>query len=510
MMTSSAAVKRLKYCVNGEWKESKTGKYMPVTNSSTGELMAEAPCCTVDEVNEAVEAAKAAFLAWSSTPVGQRAQLMFKFKAVLDENLDELTLLVAKELGKNMDEARGDVLKAIEVVEIACGTPMMMQGDALMNVSGGHDTVLYREPLGVFAGIVPFNFPAMIPFGWMIPLCITTGNTFVLKAASLTPQTAVRTLELLIEAGLPKGVVNLVTCSRKEAELLLKHPDVRGISYVGSTDVGRHIYSLAAANGKRVQALCEAKNHALVLRDAALERCALGIINSTFGCAGMRCMALPVICVEEAVADEFVSYLVKFAKERKVGCAYDPSTELGPVVSEGHKKFVTDWIAKGVEEGAQLILDGRDIVVKGYEGGYFVGPTIFDHVKPSMSVGDCEVFGPVTCIKRVKNFEEGLALMNANQFANGSVIFTQSGYYAREFARRTHGGMVGVNVGIPVPVSYFPFAGHKNSFFGDLHVLGRDGVLFYTESKCVTSRWFDEEDMQETKISTWEGTMNRV
>ncbi len=510
MMTSSAAVKRLKYCVNGEWKESKSGKYMPVTNSSTGELMAEAPCCTVDEVNEAVEAAKAAFPAWSSTPVGQRAQLMFQFKAVLDAHLDELTLLVAKELGKNLDESRGDLLKAIEVVEIACGTPMMMHGDALMNVSAGHDTVLYREPLGVFAGIVPFNFPAMIPFGWMIPLCITTGNTFVLKAASLTPQTAVRMLELLIEAGLPKGVVNLVTCSRKEAELLLKHPDVRGISYVGSTDVGRHIYSLAAANGKRVQALCEAKNHALVLRDAALERCALGIINSTFGCAGMRCMALPVICVEEAVADEFVSYLVKFAKERKVGCAYDPTTELGPVVSEGHKKFVTDWIAKGVEEGAQLILDGRDIVVKGYEGGYFVGPTIFDHVKPGMSVGDCEVFGPVTCIKRVKNFEEGLALMNANQFANGSVIFTQSGYYAREFVRRTHGGMVGVNVGIPVPVSYFPFAGHKNSFFGDLHVLGRDGVLFYTESKCVTSRWFDEEDMKETKISTWEGTINRV
>lgn len=502
--------RRLKYCVNGEWKESTTAKYMPVTNSSTGEVMAEAPCCTVEEVNAAVEAAKAAFPAWSNTPVQKRAELMFRFRAKLDSHLDELALLVCKELGKNVEEARGDIIKAIEVVELACASPVLMQGDSLMNVSGGHDTVMYREPLGVFAGIVPFNFPGMIPFGWMLPLCITTGNTFVLKAASLVPQTATRMLELLIESGLPPGVVNMVTCSRNEAELLLKHPDVKGISYVGSTSVGRHIYTTAAAHGKRVQALCEAKNHGLVLRDAALERCALGVINSTFGCAGMRCMALPALCVEEAVADEFIYYLVKFAKERRVGCAYDSATELGPVVSAEHKKSVIDWINKGVEEGAELILDGRDIVVPGFEGGYFVGPTIFDHVKPGMSVGDREIFGPVTCIKRVKDFEEGLAIMNGNEFANGSVIFTQSGHYAREFAKRTHAGMVGVNVGIPVPISVFPFSGHKNSFFGDLHVMGKDGVAFYTEIKSVTSRWFSEEDKKETKISTWEGTISRT
>jgi malonate-semialdehyde dehydrogenase (acetylating)/methylmalonate-semialdehyde dehydrogenase len=500
---------RLKYSVNGEWKESTTATYMPITDSNTGKVIAEAPCCTVDEVNQAVAAAKNAFPVWSATPVSARAQLMFKYKVILDAHLEELAILVATELGKNLNEARGDVLKAIEVVELSCSAPVLMQGDSLMNVSHGHDTVMYREPIGVFAGIVPYNFPAMIPFGWMIPLCIATGNTFVLKAASAVPKTAIRMLELLIEAGLPKGVVNLVTCSRKEAESLLKHPDVAGICYVGSTSVGLHIYSTAAAHGKRVQALCEAKNHALVLKDAALEMAASRVINSGFGCAGQRCMALPVVCVEEAVADEFVAHLVRLAKELKVGPAYDSHYDLGPVVSKEHKESVINWIQRGIEEGAELILDGRDIVVEGYEGGFFLAPTIFDHVKPGMTIGDTEIFGPVVCIKRVKNFEEGLAVMNANPFANGSCIFTQSGYYAREFAAKTHGGMVGINVGIPVPLSVFPFSGHKKSFFGDLHCMGKDGVAFFTEVKSVTSRWFGEEDKKHTKVDTWEGTMTR-
>lgn len=501
-------ITRLRYCAGGEWKDSKTQKYMPVTDSSTGEVIAEAPCCTAEEVNEVIGAAKEAFPAWSSTPVTRRAELMFRFRALLDEHLDELTLLVSKELGKNLDEAKGDVLKAIEAVELACAAPVLMQGDALLNVSQGFDTIMYREPVGVFAGIVPFNFPAMIPFGWMIPLCITTGNTFVLKAASLTPMTATRMLALLIEAGLPKGVVNLVTCSRNEAEILLTHPDVRGVSFVGSTSTGRHVYSMAASHGKRVQALCEAKNHALVLKDADLQNSVRAVINSTFGCAGERCMALPVVCVEEAIADEFASLLVQMAKERRIGPAWAPETELGPLVSLEHKKYVLDWIAKGIQEGARLILDGRDVVVQGFEGGFFIGPTVFDHVKPGMSIGDSEVFGPVTCIKRVKDFAQGLAIMNANPFANGSAIFTQSGYYAREFVQRTHAGMVGVNVGIPVPISVFPFSGHKDSFIGDLHVLGRDGVAFYTEAKSVTSRWFVEG--QAVKMSTWEGNVSRT
>lgn len=502
------SLRRLKYCVNGEWRDSTTAKYMPVTNSSTGEVMAEAPCCTVEEVNSAVEAAAEAFRGWADTPITQRAQLMFKFKAKLEEHLDELTLSVSKELGKTLDEARGDVLKAIEVVELACAVPITMQGRSLMNVSRGFDTVTYREPLGVFAGIVPFNFPAMIPFGWMIPLCITTGNTFVLKAASQTPLTAIRMLELLYEAGLPAGVVNLVTTSRTEAELLLRHPAVKGVSYVGSSTVGRHIYATAAANHKRVQCLGEAKNHGLVLRDANLEMSARIIINSTFGCAGMRCMALPVVAVEEEVADKFMSYFLEFARERKIGCAYDPATELGPVVSAEHKKSVLSWIEKGIEEGAQLVLDGRDAVVPGFEGGFFVGPTVFDHVKPGMTIGESEIFGPVTCVKRIADFEEGLALMNANPYANGSCIFTEDGHHAREFARRTDGGMVGINVGIPVPISVFPFCGHKESFYGDLHVMGTDGVAFFTETKSVTTRWLGQTEAVK-RLSTWEGTITR-
>lgn len=501
-------VKRLKYCVNGEWKESKTERYMPVTNSSTGELMAETPCCTAVEVVEAVEAAKAAFPAWSRKPVQKRSELMFKFRQNIESHLDELTLLISKELGKTLGEARGEVIRTIEIVELACAAPMLMQGDSLMQVSNNIDTVMYREPIGVFAGIVPFNFPIMMPF-WMVPLSVVTGNTFVLKAASLVPQSAMRMVDLLIESGMPPGVVNIVTCSRNEAEILLKHPDVRGISYVGSTSVGKHIYSTAAAHGKRVQANCEAKNHALVLEDAPLEKVARLVINAGFGCAGQRCMALPAVCVQETAADEFVSYLVKYAKEIKTGCAYDPVSELGPVVSVEHKQSILNWISKGVEEGAELVLDGRKVAVPGFEGGYFIGPAIFDHVKPGMSVGDNEIFGPVVCIKRVKDFAEGLALMNESQFGNGASIFTQSGYYAREFALRSHSGNVGVNIGIPIPVSYFPFAGHKNSFFGDLHTQGKDAFAFYTEAKCVTQKWFGEEDKKATKVGTWEGVVAR-
>ncbi|MCL5027247.1 MAG: CoA-acylating methylmalonate-semialdehyde dehydrogenase [Chloroflexi bacterium] len=503
--------KRLKYSVNGEWKESKAQRYMPVTDSNTGAVIAEAPCCTADEVNEAIAAAKEAFGPWSDKPIAVRTQVMYKWKTLLEQHIEEIALLTSTELGKNLDEARGEVIKIVEAAEVAAACPMTMQGDALMNVSTDHDTTMYREPLGVFAGIVPFNFPAMIPFGWITPLCITTGNTLVLKLASQVPLSGMRLLDLLYEAGLPRGVVNVVTCSRNEAEIFLEHPDVRGISFIDSTETGRRIYSKAAAHGKRVRALCEAKNHGIVLRDAALVRAARGIINSTFGCAGMRCMALPVLCVENAIADEFISHLVQFAKERVVGPAYDPKTELGPVVSAEHKKFVTDWIAKGVEEGAELLLDGRNAVVPGYENGFYIGPTIFDHVKPEMSVGNCEIFGPVTTIKRIDSFEEGLALANASPFANGSCLFTGSGYYAREFVRRTHAGMVGVNVGIPVPVAFFPFAGHKNSFFGDLHVLGRDGVAFYTEAKSVTTRWFSPDGEEEARpVSTWEGTVNRT
>jgi malonate-semialdehyde dehydrogenase (acetylating)/methylmalonate-semialdehyde dehydrogenase len=504
---TTGKVQRLKFLADGQWQESATDKYMDVYDPSTGEVIAQTPCCTEKEVHAAIQSAKKAFPGWSQTPVMKRVQVLYRFRDLLESHMDELTRLVATENGKVWDEARGDILKVKEPVELACGTPSLMMGESLMDTSTGYDTVLYREPVGVFAGIVPFNFPGMIPMGWMTPLCVACGNTIVIKAASMTPMTSMRCAELWQEAGLPEGVLNIVTCSRNEAESFLKHPDVRGITFVGSTSVGLHIYGTAAAHGKRVQALCEAKNHGLVLEDAALERTARGIINSSFGCAGERCMALPVIVAQDTIADRLVELLSQYARELKIGPAYEKTSQLGPVVTESHRQSVLRWIEKGIQEGAKLVLDGRKATVEGYEKGFYLGPTIFDHVTPEMTVGDDEIFGPVVCVKRVRDFEEGLQIMNRNRFANGSVIFTQSGRYARDFARRTHGGMVGVNVGIPVPVGLFPFTGHKDSFFGDLHVLGKDGVRFFTETKAVTTTWFDEEEKKKTRVDTWDGSV---
>ena len=501
------SIEKLKPFINGKFIESSSEKYMDIYDPSIGEVIAQTPCCTREEVESAIAAAKAAFPAWSETPIPKRVEVLYKFRDLLIRDMDGLNLILCQEHGKTWEEGRGDLLKVKEPVEVACGAPSLLMGDSLMNVTTGFDSTLYREPLGVFAGIAPFNFPGMIPMGWMMPMCIATGNTLVLKAASMTPMTSLRLAALLKEAGLPDGVVNIVTCSRNEAELFLTHPDVKGVTFVGSTPIGRHVYTTAAAHGKRVQCLTEAKNHALVLADAPIPRAAAGIINSAFGCAGERCMALPSIAVEESIADELVKELLKQITAKKIGPAYDKDTDLGPVVTADHRKFVHDWIEKGVKEGAKLILDGRNIKVPGYENGFYIGYTVFDHVTPDMSVGQQEIFGPVLCIKRVKNFEDGLNQMNANEFGNGSVIFTQNGYFAREFAKRTHGGMVGINVGIPVPAGMFPFAGHKNSFFGDLHCLGKDGLRFYTESKVVTSHWFDEDEKKATRVSTWDGAL---
>lgn len=500
-------VKKMKFLAGGEWLETKTGAYTPVYNSSTGEIMAEVPSCSSEEVAYAIECAKKAYPLWRAIPVMKRAQILYKFRELLIEHMDELTELCAREHGKNWSESAGDIAKVKEPVEFACGIPTLMLGESLMNTSKGYDTVTYREPIGVFAGISPFNFPGMIPMGWMVPICIATGNTIVIKAASKTPLTAIRCAELWREAGLPDGVLNIVTCTRKESEQFLTHPDIKGICFVGTSSVGKRLYGIAASHGKRMQAQTEAKNHALVLEDADLERTAHSIINSAFGCAGERCMALPVVCVQESVADKLVELVARYASELKVGPAYDKTTDLGPLVDAAHKARVTGWIEKGVEEGAKLVLDGRNIVVPGYENGFYLGPTIFDHVTPGMTIGDEEIFGPVLCFKRVKDFEEGLAIMNGNQFANGSVIYTQSGYYAREFAYRTDGGQVGVNVGIPVPVGIFAFSGHKESFYGDLHCLGKDGVRFFTEVKAVTTQWYHPEEKHSGKVDTWEGSV---
>lgn len=502
------SAEKIKYFCNGKYVESKTDVWYDLHNPSTGEVTGYAPCCTNDEVLEAVEAAKAAYPAWSATPAIKRSQILYNVRNLLIEHMEELTTLVAEENGKVWAEAEGDVLKAKEGTELATQVPSLMMGESLMDASTGFDTTLYRESMGVFAGIVPVNFPAMIPFGWMVPVCVACGNTIVLKAASLTPRTALRIAELYKEAGMPDGVVNVVTCSRNEINTLLDHPDIKGITFVGSTPVGKLIYERAAKAGKRVQALCQAKNHALVLEDAPIERTVAGVINSAYGCAGQRCMALSCCVVQDSIADEFVAELKKQAMNIKLGKSVDKTSKLGPITYKKHYDEVVADIEKGVKEGATLVLDGRNPQLPNeLKNGYFVGPTIFDNVTEDMTIGRDEVFGPVLCIKRVKDFREGLAIMNANPYANGSVIFTQSGHYAREFSRHTHGGMVGVNVGIPVPIGFFPFSGHKDSFFGDLHCLGKDSYRFFTESKCVTTRWFDEDEMKKKEVSTWDGTI---
>lgn len=500
-------MKVLKYFTNNKYVSSKTDKFYEVYDPSTGELQAKCPRILTEEVIEVINNAQAAYEKWSRVPVTKRVQVLYKVKYLIEENMEELTLLLAKEHGKVYNEAKGDILKAIEGTELAISMPVHMQGDSLMDTSKGYDTVLYRESIGVFAGIAPFNFPAMIPMGWMAPCCIAAGNAMILKVAGATPLSALRIVDLYREAGLPDGVLNVISCDRVDTKELLTNPLIKGISFVGSTKVGKYIYETGAAYGKRVQALCEAKNHALVLEDAAIDRAAAGIINAAFGCAGERCMALPVVVVQESVADKFVAKVVELSRKIKVGPAYDKESGMGPVYCATHKKNVEEWIQKGVDEGAELVLDGRGIVVKGFENGFYIGPTIFDKVTEEMSIGRCEIFGPVLSIKRVKDFDEGLKIMNDSPFANGSVIYTQNGYYSREFMRNTHGGMVGINVGIPVPIGVFPFCGHKDSFFGDLHCLGKDAYRFYTESKTVTSHWFDEHEMKNTKVSTWDGTI---
>ena len=500
--------KKLPYYSAG-WKESKTAKYMECFDPSTGEVIALAPQCTTDEVNQAVAAAAAAFPAWADTPPNKRVQVLFRMKALMDKHLDEITRLVATEHGKVLDEALGDAIKVTELVEFACGIPHLLKGPALMNVTPGYDTTQYVEPLGVFAGIVPWNFPAMLPHGWIAPLCIATGNTLVLKLASFVPQSAIRIMELWEEAGLPKGVINMVTCSRNEAEILLKHPDVKGVSFVGSTSIGKHIYATAAANGKRVQALTEAKNHALVMRDAAIERTAASIVNSACGCAGERCMALPTVVVEEVVADKLVACITAMMKDLKVGPAYDKASKLGPMINGEHRQSVINWIQKGVEEGAKLVVDGRSLKVAGHEDGFFIGPCLFDQVGTDMTIYKEEIFGPVLSVVRVPDFEAAIELINSHQFANGTSLFTASGRAAREFVSRIQVGMVGINVPIPVPMAFHSFGGWKASLFGDHSIHGPEGVRFYTEPKTLTAHWFSEEEAREAKVlNTWDGMIS--
>jgi malonate-semialdehyde dehydrogenase (acetylating) / methylmalonate-semialdehyde dehydrogenase len=458
-------------------------------NPATGEAVAEIPRTTPEEISAAVESAAKAFASWSRTPVIQRCKVLFKYRELLEAHAEEFIALITEENGKTIEEARGSFQRGIENIEFACGAPTLMMGDTVEQVGTGVDGWSTRNPIGVCVGITPFNFPFMVPL-WMFPMAIACGNTFVLKPSDKVPRTAVRLVELFREAGLPAGVLNLVHGAKSTVDALLADPRVKAVSFVGSSAVARYIYQTAANNGKRVQALGGAKNHSVVLPDADLKSTVAAVMGSSFGCAGERCLATSVVVAVGESADPLVKELVRAADNLTVGAGCETKTQMGPVISDEARKRILSYIELGEKEGATMARDGRkDAVTRG--DGYFVGPTILDHVKPGSRVAKEEIFGPLLSVIRVKTLKEALAVIENSEYGNAASIFTRSGGAAREFTQNVAAGMVGINVGVPAPVAFFSFTGWKNSFFGDLHALGKDSVHFYTEQRVVTCRWPD-------------------
>lgn len=484
---SETTVQTLKNFIGGEWVQAKTDKTEPVYNPATGEVIAHVPISTKDDVDRAVQVANKAFQTWKELAVPRRARILFKFHQLLVENWDDLAKMITIENGKNFNEAHGEVLRGIECVEFAAGAPTLMMGDNLSSIATGLESGVYRYPIGVIGGITPFNFPMMVP-AWMFPMAIVTGNTFVLKPSERTPLLANRLAELLDEAGLPKGVFNIVHGAHDIVNGLLDHEKVSAISFVGSQPVAEYVYKRGTANLKRVQALAGAKNHSIVLSDANLDNASTQILNAAFGSAGERCMACAVVAVEDSVADEFIEQLVQKANEVKIGNGLDEGIFLGPVIREEHKARTLNYIEIGEKEGATLIRDGRQDK-SAQSGGYYVGPTIFDNVTSEMKIWQDEIFAPVLSISRVKDLDAAINLANTSTLANGACIFTKDGGSVRTFRENIDAGMLGVNIGVPAPMSFFPFSGWKDSFYGDLHANGKDGVEFYTRKKVVTARW---------------------
>ncbi len=474
-------------CIGGEWQFSR-GRTETLTNPATGEPSTQIPYCTGEEVQSAIQVAHTAFPSWRQCPTPQRARILFRYRHLLEEHREELAALVTREHGKTLEEARGSVQRGIEAVEFACGIPTLMMGESLENVGTGVDSVLIRQPLGVCLGIPPFNFPAMVPL-WMFPLAIACGNTFVFKPSDKVPRTGVRLVELFHEAGLPAGVLNLVHGAKEVVDVLLDDPRVKAVSFVGSSPVAQYIYQTAAAKGKRVQALGGAKNHLVVMPDSDLKAAAKAILASAFGCAGERCLATSVVVAVGEAGAPLVRELVQAADALKVGAGNHPDTAMGPVISAAHRERILQYIEIGEREGAALVRDGRTVKTHDGSAGYYVGPTIFDRVRPEMRIAQEEIFGPVLAVIQAKDLEEAIAIVNASRYGNATAIFTRSGRAGREFASRIEAGMVGINVSVPAPSPYFPFAGWKGSFYGDLHAHGKDAIEFYTEKKVITSRW---------------------
>jgi len=461
-----------------------------IFNPATGQIIGAVAYADSNQVDVAVESARAASLIWSQVPVTRRSQVFFRFRGLLSEHETELAEMISKEHGKTVDDARGEIARGIEVVEFACGIPQLLKGDLSPNVSTGVDLTTVREPLGVVAGITPFNFPAMVGL-WMYPVAIACGNAFILKPSERDPSVANRIAELFGEAGLPEGVFNVVHGDRVAVDRLLEHPDVKAVSFVGSTPIARHVYQTGSQHGKRVQALGGAKNHMVVLPDADLELAADGAVSAAYGSAGERCMAISVIAAVGDSADQLIPLLEERIGALRVGPASDPDSEMGPVITLAQRDRVRALVDEGVEEGATLVTDGRTLRIEDHEDGFFIGPCLFDNVTPAMSIYREEIFGPVLCVVRCEGFEEAIDLVNASPYANGTAIFTHDGGAARRFQREIEVGMVGINVPIPVPLAFHSFGGWKDSVFGSHGVYGEEGVHFYTRQKVTTARWPD-------------------
>jgi malonate-semialdehyde dehydrogenase (acetylating) / methylmalonate-semialdehyde dehydrogenase len=481
-------VRTVTHWIGGKPATGESTRTSPVWNPATGAQQAEVFLASAADVDAAVQTAKAAFASWSQSSLSTRTKILFAFRELVNARTQELAEIVSDEHGKVVSDARGEVQRGLEVVEFACGIPTLLKGDYSDQVSSGVDLFSFRSPLGVCAGITPFNFPAMVPM-WMHPVAIACGNTFVLKPSERDPSAAQYVAELWAEAGLPDGVFNVVHGDKEAVDALLDHPDVAAVSFVGSTPIARYIHQRGTENGKRVQALGGAKNHAIVLPDAGIDYTSDHLVAAAFGSAGERCMAISTAVAVGSAADELVAAVAEKARAVKVGPGRDADSEMGPVITAAARDRIVGLIGSGAEQGAELTVDGRGLSVAGYEDGFFVGPTLIDRVTPQMDVYTEEIFGPVLGVVRAETVDEAIALINTNPYGNGTAIFTSSGEAARRFQREVNVGMIGINVPIPVPMAYYSFGGWKDSLFGDKHIHGPEGVSFYTRAKVVTSRW---------------------
>jgi malonate-semialdehyde dehydrogenase (acetylating)/methylmalonate-semialdehyde dehydrogenase len=475
--------------VNGQTLIGKSGRFGDVFNPNTGEVQARVQFATDAEMELAVQSAAAAQIGWAATNPQRRARVMFEFKRLLEANMTEMAELLSSEHGKVIADSKGDIQRGLEVIEFACGIPHLLKGEYTEGAGPGIDVYSMRQPLGVVAGITPFNFPAMIPM-WMFGIAVATGNTFILKPSERDPSLPVRLAELFMEAGAPAGVLNVVHGDKTAVDAILHHPTIKAVSFVGSSDIAQYVYSTGTANGKRVQAMGGAKNHGIILPDADLDQAVKDLVGAAYGSAGERCMALPVVVpVGKKTADDLRERLLEEIQTLQIGVSSDVNAHYGPVVSSAHRDKIASYIQMGVDEGAELVVDGRGFALQGFEKGFFIGPTLFDQVKPSMRSYQEEIFGPVLQILRAESFEEALSYPSDHQYGNGVAIFTRNGRAAREFAARVEVGMVGINVPIPVPVAYHTFGGWKRSAFGDTNQHGVEGVKFYTKVKTITARW---------------------